>query len=159
MKYRGLFRFLLVLSILWSGMAALWSLSMAATLPQMQRILADNPGLLPEEAFTMMQTMLDLPRFYYLVTGILYLLELGGVVLMWNLRWSGFHTYTLARLLLLLMPLLFLGRGYVGFGDVMFALLYVLSYFLMMKSLTISVDSTDHGSDPDSDDSDNPTRQ
>lgn len=159
MKNRGLFHFLLVLSIVWSGMATLWSLAMAATLPQMQRILADNPGMVPEEAFTMMQTMLDLPRSYYLITGILYLLELGGAVLMWNLRWSGFHTYTLARLLLLLVPLLFLGRGYVGFGDVMFALLYVVFYFLLMKMLTAPIAPNESDSATGSDDTDLPAQQ
>ena len=64
------------------------------------------------------------------------LLEVLGAALMWQLRWGGFHCYALARLLLLLLPLLFLGRGFVGIGNIMMALLFIVVYFLLMRQLT-----------------------
>ena len=76
-----------------------------------------------------------LPRGYFLGAGLLYLLELLGAIFMWRLRWTGFHCYTLARLLLLLLPLLFLGRDFVGIGDIMMALLFVGIYYLLMRQL------------------------
>ena len=57
------------------------------------------------------------------------------MLLMWQLRKNGFHCYTLAKLMLMLMPLLFLDRSYVGFGDMMMAVLFIVYYFFLMKSL------------------------
>ena len=84
----------------------------------------------------MMQRLFEMPRGYFAGAGLLYVLEVLGAALMWRLRWTGFHCYTLARLLLLLLPLLFLGRGFVGLGDVMMALLFVAVYYMLMRQLT-----------------------
>lgn len=137
MKSKGLFRFLLVLSMLWSGMSALGGILGAIILPYLQDFYTNNPALFPEETYTMMQDAFDLPRTYYLSLGLLFILEFVGALLMWRLRWSGFHCYAIARLLLLLVPILFVGRGSMGFGNVMFAVLYIALYFLLMKGLTM----------------------
>ena len=136
MKNTTLFRILLVITYISAGLSAFSYLVTALMLSTMQQIYTDNPTLLPEQFSVMMQQILDTPRGYFLGAGLLYLLELLGAVLMWRLRWPGFHCYTLARLLLLLLPLLFLGRGFVGIGDIMMALLFVGTYFLLMRQLT-----------------------
>lgn len=136
MQQKTLFHILLVITYIYAGLSAFSYLLMALLLPSMQQIYADNPKILPEEFGVMMQQMLEMPRGYFLGAGVLYLLEVLGATLMWRLRWSGFHTYTLARLLLLLLPLLFLGRGFVGIGDIMMALLFVAVYFMLMRQLT-----------------------
>ena len=92
---------------------------------------------MPEEFYATMERMFEVPKSYYLVCSLLFALELAGAILMWNLRRSGFHSYTIARLLLLLLPLLFLGRGYVAVGDIMFALLFILVYYLLLRQLGV----------------------
>ncbi|MBQ8703276.1 MAG: hypothetical protein IJ524_02745 [Bacteroidales bacterium] len=136
MQHKTLFHLLLVITYIFAGLSAFSYLVTAAMLPTMQQLYADNPGLLPEQFGVMMQQMLDTPRGYFLGAGLLYLLEVLGAALMWRLRWTGFHCYTLSRLLLLLLPLLFLGRGFVGIGDIMFALLFVAVYYMLMRRLT-----------------------
>lgn len=136
MNNKTLFHILLVITFIFAGLSAFAYLVTAATLPQMKDIYNQSPTLLPEQFGVMMQQLLETPRGYFLGAGILYLLEVLGAALMWRLRWSGFHCYTLARLLLLLLPLLFLGRGFVGIGDIMMALLFIVVYFLLMRQLT-----------------------
>ncbi len=135
MKNTTLFHILLVITFVWAGMSALSYFSVALMLPEMKQIMSENPNMLPEQFSIMMERMLEAPREFYLGSALLYLLEVLGAILMWRLRWSGFHCYTLARLLLLLLPILFLGRGFIGLGDIMMALLFVGLYFVLMRQL------------------------
>ena len=135
MSRRTLFRILLVLTMVWAGLSAFAYLMMALMMPSMQSIYEQTPSLLPEEFSVMMQRLFEVPRGYYAGAGLLYLLEVLGAAYMWRLRWPGFHCYTLARLLLLLLPALFLGRGFVGIGDIMFALLFIALYYMLMRQL------------------------
>jgi len=136
MQRKTLFHILLVITFIFAGLSAFSYLMTALLLPTMQHIYADNPSILPEQFSLMMQQMLDTPRGYFLGAGLLYTLEVLGAAFMWRLRWTGFHCYTLARLLLLLLPALFLGRGFVGIGDIMMALLFVAVYYMLMRQLT-----------------------
>lgn len=136
MQQKTLFHILLVITFIFAGLSAFSYLMTALLLPTMQQIYADNPTMLPEQFSVMMQQMLDTPRGFFLGAGLLYVLEVLGAALMWRLRWSGFHCYTLARLLLLLLPALFLGRSFVGIGDIMMALLFVAVYYMLMRQLT-----------------------
>ena len=136
MQQKTLFHILLVITFFFAGLSAFSYLMTALLLPTMQQLYANNPSVLPEQFSIMMQQMLDTPRGYFLGAGLLYTLEVLGAALMWRLRWTGFHCYALARLLLLLLPLLFLGRGFVGVGDIMFALLFIAVYYMIMRRLT-----------------------
>lgn len=135
MKNKTLLHVLLVLTFIYAGMSCLSGLMMAAMQPMLIDFYAANRTLFPEEFYTMTQRFFEIPRGYFAVSGLLYALELLGAVLMWNLRRSGFHCYTLARLLLLLVPLLFLGKGYLGLGEVMMAALFIFVYWMLMKQL------------------------
>jgi hypothetical protein len=53
------------------------------------------------------------------------------------MRRNGFFSYSLAKVLLMLMPMLFLDRSYVGVGNMMVAVLFIVCYFLLMRSLGI----------------------
>lgn len=136
MNNKTVFHILLVITIGWAGLSAMSYLSMGLMLPTVRQVLADNPSMLPEQMEVMMERLLDTPRSFYIVSALLYLLEVLGAAFMWRLRWPGFHCYTLARLLLLLLPALFLGRAFLGVGDIMMALLFVTVYYLLMRRLT-----------------------
>lgn len=137
MKSKTTLHVLLVLSMIWAGLSCLSNLMMGLLLPFFQDYYTSHPGLMPEEFYVTMERMFEVPKSYYLVCSLLFALELAGAILMWNLRRSGFHSYTIARLLLLLLPLLFLGRGYVAVGDIMFALLFILVYYLLLRQLGV----------------------
>lgn len=124
---------LLVLSMMWAALSCMSYLMMGLMMPAFQDYYTAHPDVMPEEFYTMMEQLFEVPKGYYLVCSLLFALELAGTILMWNLRRSGFHSYTIARLLLLLLPRLFLGRGAVALGNVMFALLFILVYYLLLR--------------------------
>lgn len=126
---------LLVMSIIYGSMNFFSNLSMAVALPTINKIFSANPGLLPAEMNTLWERMSALPRSYFAVMGLLSALSVVGCILMWNLRRSGYHCYAIAQLLLILVPLLFLGKGYMGLGDVMFTALFLFIYYRMLKNL------------------------
>ncbi len=135
MSRRTLFHVLLVLTMVWASLSALSNLLMALMMPAFQSFYEQNATLFPEEYTIMMQRLFEVPRGYYAGATPLYVLEILGAIYMWRLRWPGFHCYTLARLLLLLLPVLFLGTGYIIFGDIMMALLFIAIYYLLMRRL------------------------
>lgn len=132
---RTLLRILLVITFISAGLSALVYFIMGISLPIVKDYYAANPSVLPEQFSTVMERMMEVPRTYYIGCALLYALEVLGAAFMWTLRPSGFHCYTLARLLLIIVPLLFLGRGFVGIGDIMFAILFIFIYWSLMRQL------------------------
>jgi ABC-type transport system involved in cytochrome bd biosynthesis fused ATPase/permease subunit len=68
---------------------------------------------------------------------------------MWRLRKSGFHLYTLAQLLVLLITVLFLGRGALSLGSVMFTLLFVVYYYIALRNLGVFNKATEQQENSD----------
>lgn len=128
-------RILLVLSIVYGSMMFLSGLTMAVALPSLDSLYRANEAMLPETVFTMWERMAAIPRLLYAGMAVLGLMSVVGCVLMWNIRRSGFHFYAIAQLLMLVLPMLFLGTGYLGLGDVMFTALFLLVYYLQLKGL------------------------
>ena len=132
---RTLLRILLVITFISAGLSTLVYLTMGIMLPTVQEYYAANPTVLPEQFATAMQRMFEVSQTYYIGCSLLYAAEVLGAAFMWNLRAAGFHCYTLARLLLLVMPLLFLGRGFVSIGDIMFAVLFIFIYWSLLRQM------------------------
>jgi len=135
MNHKTTLHLLLVLTFITAGLNLISYGGTALLLPQMRQMVDQMPELVPEMARTYMDMFLSMPRLYFAGAALLYALELLGGVLMWQVKASGFHCYTLSRLLLLLVPLLFLGKDFVQLGDVMFAALFILAYWLLMRQL------------------------
>ena len=128
-------RILLVLSIIYGSMLFLSGTMMALTLPSLDAIYRANQSLLPSEMFTMWQRAAAVPRLLYAALALLGLCSVGGCLLMWKFRRSGYHLYAIAQLLMLVLPLLFLGKDYLGLGDLMFTALFLLLYYRQLKKL------------------------
>ena len=84
-------------------------------------------GIDPAMMAETMERFMEIPSYYYIITTILYIASLVGVIMMWKMRKTGFHVYTLAQLLVLLMTAM-LGKAYIGMGDIMMTLLFVAFY-------------------------------
>lgn len=135
MSNKTFLHILLVITLIWAGLSCFCYLMMSLLMPTMQDLYNQNPTMLPSQFAVETERLFEVPRGYYAGAGLLYGLEVLGAVFMWRLRWTGFHCYTLARLLLLLLPALFLGKGFVGVGDIMMALLFVTVYYLLLRRL------------------------
>lgn len=128
-------RFVLVMSMIGSGYMLLNSLFMSAFLPLFKEFVTAGLSSLPTEFKAAYELALSIPRICYVLMTILYALSLTGVIMMWRLRQNGWHCYTLAQLLLLVVPVLFMGKAYLALGDVMMAILFVGFYFVVLKEI------------------------
>ena len=134
-------RVILILSFVYTGMWMLCHLMLGLTGTEARTTMLEVYQTLAEKnesysAFAIMcEQLFAVPQWYYIICFLLDAVSFGGLFLMWRIRKNGFHCYSLAKLLLMLMPLLFLDRSYVGFGDMMMAILFIAYYFFLMKSL------------------------
>lgn len=125
----------LVLSIIGSGMSLLSSLAWGFGAPA--RMMDSGTVAVPSELTVAIEQLLQIPSAYFLCSALLYAGSLCGVILMWKLRKSGFHLYTLSQLLLLVVKVFFLGREQFSIGELMFTLLFVVYYFVALRRLGV----------------------
>lgn len=137
MKPQTLLKVLLVLSLINAAYTFLLSAMMAIFLPLLAEFYAAHPDILEKFHITATwEVMSQVPQLFYAVMALLWALSFAGCLLMWKLRRSGFHCYTLAQLLLLAVPILFIGKGYSNLlGDIMFAALFIFCYWHLLKGL------------------------
>lgn len=137
MSHKTTLKILLILSLISAVGSFISYFMMATMMPFLQNYYATHPGILPSQMLAVWERMLEIPRPYYAAAALLYVLEAVGCILMWKLHRSGFHSYALSQLLLLLLPMLFLGKGFVGLGDIMMTLLFLFIYYMLLKSLGV----------------------
>ena len=128
---------MLVLSFIGSGVSFLSNLMTGAILPFAKTMYEAGTMTFPNEMTVYVEELLETPRSFFFSSALLYGLSLTGAILMWNLKKSGFHLYTLAQLLILLITLLFLGREHVALGNIMFTLLFIIYYYIAMRNLGV----------------------
>lgn len=139
-------RIVLVLTLIGSGSSCLAYILLGlmpdTTMAQMLQYVKQNQPTL----YDAYETLANLPTFYCLLSAMLYALSVVGAILMWNLRKNGFHCYTLAQLLILLITVLFMGKAFLGLGDIMLTLLFITYYFLKLKQIGAFNDSSTENS-------------
>lgn len=127
---------LLVISFVVTGSQLIWEImGIAGMFPRIHDIYTNNPSEVNDIFAIRMEQEMAVPQWYNLLRGFLDLTSCVGLALMWRLRKNGFHAYTLSKLLLMLLPMLFLDRSYVGTGDIMIAILFIAYYFFLLKGL------------------------
>ena len=137
MKPRTLLIILLILSIITAATSLQGSLLMALFLPWLDQFYSTHPQLLEQFHLTATwEVMSQVPRVYYAVMSLLWALSLTGCILMFRIRWTGFHCYTIAQLLIIAVPPLILGKGHLAIGDIMFAALFIFLYWRLLKTLS-----------------------
>lgn len=124
---------LLVLSFISNGLSFFAYIVMGCFLPQFRRMVDSGNLPLPGEMRETYELMLNIPQLYYVLAGLLFAFAFVGCVLMWKQRKMGFHYYTIAKLLLIAVPVVFLGRSYLNMGDIMMSALFVTWYAIMLK--------------------------
>ncbi|MBN2347433.1 MAG: hypothetical protein JXJ22_01265 [Bacteroidales bacterium] len=70
---------------------------------------------------------------------LLAALALWGVILMWQLKKNGFYLYALAKIVIITLPIIFLGYNFIAAIGVIsggfFALIFIVLYALNLKSM------------------------
>ncbi len=145
----------LILSFIANGLGAFSNLMMS--LPAMRSTLSENMQLIPEVLHETYEMMLSIPATYYIATAIFSAVAFFGCLRMWRLKGIGFHYYTIAKLLLIATPLVFIGRQYLNLGDVMMSLLFIAYYFISLRALGAFSNNSDDTEDPSASTTSNPS--
>lgn len=122
------FYIMLVLSMVNAGMTFISSIILGFAAPSIVEM--NNNGTLPiSEKFSVaVDSLSQMPQYYFFITALFWALSFYGALAMWKLRKTGFHCYTLAQLIILLLTVVILGKAYVALGDIMFTILFILYY-------------------------------
>ena len=144
---------LLVLSLINAILQIFSSLGMWISTPVMNQMLAN--GELEEsmapflalmqmddaatEAFwEVLENRLTINPLYYLLTALLYVGSLIGVIKMFKLQRIGFHFYSIAQMLLLIVSVIFVysTQGSAGFfNEFLMTVMFILIYHLYLKRI------------------------
>jgi len=76
----------------------------------------------------------------YLTVVLLSVIALLGVIMMWQLRRSGFYMYAASRSLIAFVPFIFIGYNLVSLlwfiSSIIFGILFIVLYSLNLKEMT-----------------------
>lgn len=97
--------------------------------------VAKRFGVDAEEFQKMYESALNVDRSYYLLTALLYGASFVGVYFMWKQMKKGFHIYTIAQILILIVLVLMVTRvtGASPWDDVFMTSVFVALYYINYK--------------------------
>ena len=124
-----------VLSFLGGGLSFISNFSIYAFYSQLITAIEEDQVMkIPNVDMDMVLNLLQTSgRFYYLIVALLYLVSLFGVYKMWNLRKQGIHYYSIAQIVLLILPLIFIDRGMSVFPALLITALFIYIYSRYQK--------------------------
>lgn len=93
-----------------------------------------NLSLIPnEQNRELIEMLLSAGRVFFFLNAVLYAVSFAGAVCLWKLKKIGFHLYTSAQLLLLIIPMAFI-KGFPMNGPSIFlTFLFIFGYFGFLK--------------------------
>lgn len=128
----GFLKFLCTLTFIGSG-AALFAYFVIGTFYDI--FITADMGPLGEDEQELIRVMLSAGRQFFLLSAFLYCISLYGAIKMWKLRKIGFHLYTTAQLLLLILPLLFIKSFRMPFATILVTVTFIFGYSTFLRSM------------------------
>lgn len=98
-----------VLTFFWSGFTLLGGILAYALYYDLPAIM--NQAIIGDQEKALLEMIMKSKREYFMIVAILNAISFSGAVMMWKLRKTGFHFYTTAQLLILIVPF-FMVPGY-----------------------------------------------
>jgi len=132
-KRSNLLTILCILTFIGSGMNFFSSIIIAAfysTFTEIAQTFAEKfslPGI---------DLILESPPAFFLISGITYTFSFAGALLMWNFRKTGFHLYTIAQIILIIIPMYFLKMPAPSMFDIILSGIFVILYGVNLKNLS-----------------------
>jgi len=120
---------LCILTFIGSGLAAFSFLMMGLFYPAFVEVSMTSKMALPEVGIIIKNT----PPWAFLLAGLSYTISLSGALMMWKLRKTGFHAYTLAQFSLLFITTFAIYPRELAGGDLLFSTMFVLLYASHLK--------------------------
>jgi len=127
-------KLLTVLCILSYIMGGIASLSYFMIFSMYSEIMPDLAKA--SEEMPAFKVFLSAGRNFFLTGFILYFISIIGVSLMWRFKKAGFHFYTGAQVMILLMPLFYIQDAPIPFFDGVLTFLFILLYSRFYRLFT-----------------------
>ena len=93
-----------------------------------------------ESIFDAVTKLLSNVTSIYLTIVLLSVIALLGVIMMWQLRKSGFYVYAAARSLIAFVPFIFIGYNLISLiwfvSSIVFGILFIILYSLNLKEMS-----------------------
>jgi hypothetical protein len=83
-----------------------------------------------------MDLLAEAKPIYFIATAACYAVSLAGALLMWNLRKTGFHLYTIAQILLVIAPMYFFHLPSPSMLDILLSGTFILLYSTNLKIMS-----------------------
>ncbi len=85
---------------------------------------------------SVLEVLFSTNAMYFIFQAFLFALTIYGAYLMWNLNKAGFHIYTIAQILLLILPQVFLPELPFPTFELIISLIFITLYSKNLKYLT-----------------------
>ena len=122
---------LTIFTFIGSGLSSFVYLMMFAINGTFQQLYQDGAFevfMTSQEQEDVLKLLIQVSPTYFLIQGLIFLSSLAGAVLMWNLRKKGFHLYTIAQILLLIVQQIYLSELPFPAFELLIATLFVYFY-------------------------------
>ncbi len=124
--------FLCILTFIGSGINFLSGILIFAFFDTFRILLADLGKTMDLPG---MDILLDAKPVFFLANSLCYVLSFAGAWMMFNLRKTGFHLYTIAQILLIISPMYFLKLPGPSIFDVILSGVFIILYATRLKSM------------------------
>ncbi len=128
MKRPELLSILCVLTFIGSGLAAFSNLVIYLSFDMLFEIYESGGLNLPGAELIFLFT-----RSFFIFSFLLYTLSFSGAIRMWKLRKLGFHIYSIAQILLLILPSLYVKTSQFPLPAVLITAAFILFYYRHLK--------------------------
>jgi hypothetical protein len=127
------FRILCIGTFIWSGWGFISSLFCGIFFDSIGPALKSSPITMPREIIDSMPVIMAAGRWFFLSTAVFCALSLAGAIKMWYLQKLGFHLYTIAQIILLIIPMLFIHGSAEILLQAMISGIFVFAYASNLK--------------------------
>jgi hypothetical protein len=82
-----------------------------------------------------MDILTDAKPLYFFVSAVLYVGSVAGAFLMWRLKKTGFHVYTISQILMLIAPMYFFRLPSPSWFEVLISGVFIVLYSSNLKQM------------------------
>lgn len=124
---------LCILTFIGSGLSMFSNLALFALLDQIKAMFADDPIYNFLGIEMNMSIFLNVNANFFLLQSVLYSFSLIGALQMWKLQKRGFHIYSIAQIILLIFPKIFIPDMPFPVMDMVITGSFIYFYFNNLK--------------------------
>ena len=128
-----LLKLLCIFTFIGSGLSMISNVILYSLIDQIRESFAENPVYTLFGVEMNMSIFLNVNSSFFLVQAILFSFSFSGAWQMWKLNKIGFHIYSIAQILLLIVPKIFISEMPFPGMDLLLTGSFVYFYYLNLK--------------------------